>query len=101
MSAARSTAVSSPAVVSIKGLPYRAGIEDTPTGDVSRHTLITRICGFGVTACCAGTNWWNLGLGAAPCTIALGALCSLAVAALPDARALCSAANDPTGWSVC
>jgi hypothetical protein len=56
---------------------------------------------FGVSAFCARTNWWNLGLGAAPCAIALGALCSLAVAALPDARELCSAANEPTGWSVC
>ncbi|WP_396613337.1 hypothetical protein ACH9L7_17040 (plasmid) [Haloferax sp. S1W] len=68
---------------------------------VIRLALDVGICGFGVSAFCAGTNWWNLGLGAAPCTIALGALCSLAVATLPDARDMCSAANEPTGWSVC
>lgn len=68
---------------------------------VVRLALDVGICGFGVSAFCAGTNWWNLGLGAAPCTIALGAVCSMAVAALPDARELCSAANEPTGWSVC
>ncbi|WP_132060008.1 hypothetical protein [Halorussus amylolyticus] len=68
---------------------------------IIRLALDVGICGFGVSAFCAGTNWWNLGLGAAPCTVALGALCSLAVATLPDARDLCSAANEPTGWSVC
>nr|WP_152417731.1 hypothetical protein [Haloferax larsenii] len=68
---------------------------------VIRLALDVGICGFGVSAFCAATNWWNFGLGAAPCTIALGAVCSLAVAALPDAKKLCSAANEPTDWTVC
>ncbi|QPV63290.1 hypothetical protein I7X12_01260 [Halosimplex litoreum] len=68
---------------------------------VIRLVLDVGICGFGVGAFCAGTNWWNLGLGAAPCTIALGAVCSYAVTLLPDAKEMCSYANEPTGWEVC
>jgi hypothetical protein len=68
---------------------------------VIRLVLDVGICGFGVGAFCAGTNWWNLGLGAAPCTIALGAVCSYVVTLLPDAKEMCSYANEPTGWNVC
>ncbi|WP_018256678.1 hypothetical protein [Halomicrobium katesii] len=66
-----------------------------------RLSLDVGLCGYGVAAFCGAFSLTTLGLGTVPCAVLGGAICSLTISALPDAKDICSSDTYPTQAGFC
>ncbi|MFD1644654.1 hypothetical protein [Haloarchaeobius litoreus] len=69
---------------------------------VVRLGIDVGVCTLGVTAVCGAVGFPTAGLGGVACGAVLGAACSYASMALPDAKAMCGQPNDvPYALDIC